>query len=117
MPPGVYVTQLWPGSILSVMACALVAAAPRARVTRAHAVAVRQAWTTRFMFGDIPYDEALERHLTKPQCGQSGRLCFMQFGCHEHETRALAELAREAWIRMSAQCKKIRQAFGPAGLL
>jgi hypothetical protein len=49
------------------MACALVAAAPRARVTRAHAVAVRQAWTTRFMFGDILYDEALERHLTSPQ--------------------------------------------------
>jgi len=83
----------------SVMACALVAAGPRARVTTAHAVAVRQAWTTRFMFGDIPYDEALERHLTNPQCGSLCRLGLMQFGCNEHEARTPAELARGTRIR------------------
>jgi hypothetical protein len=48
------------------------------------------------MFGDIPYDEALERHLTNPQRGQSGRLAVMQFVCHSHEVRALTEVARAA---------------------
>jgi hypothetical protein len=58
------------------------------------------------MFGDIPYDEALERHLANPQCGQSGRLAVMQFVCQSHEVRALTEVARAASMQRGYSCAR-----------